>query len=148
MTGQRFRRLLTISLLCGVGILTSGCGPLLFRQDHRLAIQSPHDRSTVRAPLNIHWSARDFASPADGHFAVFLDRDPQPPGESLEYFPKADRSQGIFVVAATSLRIDTFQRDFSLPKSDQNLHDVTVILLDRNGRRIGESAAFAQFRVQ
>ena len=148
VTRQRVWRPVPLGLLCAVGILSSGCGPLLFRQDHRLTIQSPSDRSTVRAPLTIHWTARNFTPPTDGRFAVFLDRDPQPPGDSLDYFPKAQRTMGIFVVSSTSLRIDTFQRDFSLPKADQNRHDVTVILLDRNGRRVGESAAFAQFKVE
>ena len=129
-------------------LLGSGCqSQLLFRNDHRITIVSPRDFSTVHAPVTIRWVTRDFSAPTDGHFVVFLDSDPQPPGETLNYFA-GQSLQYVWTVDTTSFRIPHFPLvDPNAPKQEQEHHDVTVILVDRQGRRISETAGFVEFNL-
>lgn len=127
-------------------LLLSGCGQYLFRQSDRLQIVSPRAYSSVRAPLTIRWVARDFTAPSDGEFAVFVDRDPMPPGEGLDFFARDDRD-GIRLLDASSLQIPVLPRRQGVDPAEQDHHDVTVVMLDRSGRRIGEYAGFTEFNL-
>ncbi len=129
-----------------VAATVSGCGPYLFRQSDRVQIATPANHATVREPVTVAWDVKEFAPPRDGSFAVFVDRDPMPAGESLGYFAAKDRD-GIHVLAATSLRLDQLSRRAGVDPAEQDHHDVTVVLLDQQGRRIGEYAAYAEFTV-
>ena len=124
----------------------SGCEQYLFQQSDRVQIVSPQIYSTVREPLTIRWQTQDFAAPRDGSFAVFIDRDPMPPGEGLDYFPSQNRD-GIHVLTSTALRIDVLSQQVGVDPAEQNHHDVTVVLLDGGGHRIGEYAGFTEFTV-
>jgi hypothetical protein len=125
----------------------SGCQSMLFRNDHRIDILSPSNLSTVSQPVTLQWSARDFSAPASGTFAVFVDRDPMPPGDGLDDFNVHDR-QGIYVLDGTSLHLDALAPQAGADPAEQNHHDVTVVMLDTQGHRIGEYAAFTEFTVQ
>jgi hypothetical protein len=127
-------------------LATTGCSDLLFRNDHRITITSPGSYATVGVPLTVTWTVRDFNAPNDGSFAVFLDRDPQPPGQTLDQF--GGRPFDIFRVSQPSLRLDTVVPHHAADALERNQHDITVILLDRSGRRIGESQAFVEFNVR
>ncbi len=129
-------------------LLGGGCqSQLLFRNDHRITIVSPADFSNVRGPVTIRWVTRDFSAPADGHFEVFLDRDPQPPGETLHYFA-GQSLLDIWTVDTTSFLIPRFPLpDPAAPKQEQEHHEITVILVDGQGRRIGETSAFVEFNL-
>ncbi len=124
----------------------AACGQLLFRQSDRLEMLAPANYSKVREPLILRWAARDFSAPADGAFAVFVDRDPMPPGETLDYFAPDDR-EGIHVLDATQLRIEVLAPLVGVDPAEQNHHAVTVVMLDRSGRRLGEYAGFTEFNV-
>ena len=130
-----------IAVMAFAVLVASACQPLLFRQDHRVAILSPAIYSTVGEPLTITWVVKDFSAPADGKFAVFMDRDPMPPGESIDYFDPGNRDS-IFVLSASRLRIDLLNPQVGVDPAEINHHMVTVVLLDRSGRRIGEEAGF------
>jgi hypothetical protein len=135
-------------LVCAVSAaLLTGCQSYLFRQSDRLVMVAPQSSTTVREPLTIRWQAHDFSAPDDGRFAVFVDRDPMPPGEGLGHFAPLDR-QGIYVLDATSLHLAALSPQSGVDPAEQNHHDVTVVLLDRNGNRIGEYAAFTEFTVE
>lgn len=125
----------------------SGCGDYLFRQSDRVTVQYPGIYSTVAAPLTIRWAARDFQAPAGGHFAVFIDRDPMPPGEGIDYFAPVDR-ENIWVLDQSSLKVEHFRRRAGVDAAEQDHHDVTVVLLDASGRRVGEYAGFTEFNVR
>ena len=129
-----------------ISVAVSGCGPYLFRQSDRVQIATPADHATVPEPVTVTWDVKDFAAPRDGSYAVFIDRDPMPPGESLAYFDPHDRD-GIHVLTATSLRLPVLGRLAGVDPAEQDHHDVTVVLLDQQGRRIGEYAAYAEFTV-
>lgn len=126
----------------------SGCqGQLLFRNDHRVTIESPANFATVTLPVTIRWQARDFTPPSSGRFLVFVDRSPQPPGDSINDFPASDRA-GIYTVDGNEIRLSVFARDPQAPPAEQDHHEVTVILVGPDGRRIGETAGFVEFDVR
>lgn len=130
-----------------VATAVCGCGPYLFVQSDRVQIVTPANHATVPQPVTVTWTVSDFTPPRDGSFAVFVDRDPMPPGESLDYFDAKDRD-GIHVLTATSLRLPVLGRLAGVDPAEQDHHDVTVVLLDAQGRRIGEYAAYAEFTVE
>lgn len=167
-----FRRLLraTALLLCVV-LATAGCRlqGLNFLEDTRVQIVAPGDREQVALPLTLEWDVTDFsiagpdeigAPDADaGYFGIFFDRSPPPPGEPLSWLARDDGScvaargcpdaewfeqRRIYTTTDTSFIID------QLPaRSDdrREFHEVTIVLLDPSGRRIGESAFAVEFEV-
>ena len=142
---------------CGFG--TSG---LSFVEDERVDILRPADHSVVSVPFKVQWSAEDFRTGADaGSFAVFLDRAPQPPGETIAWMFRDDGA----CTAAPSCPDSQYLADHHVFLTDQRmieitdvphdtgddqrrLHEVTVVLLDEQGRRIGESAWTVSFKVR
>lgn len=134
---------------------------LQFRHDRRLEITSPADRGVVNLPIVIQWTIKDFevkpvgegSGSSAGHFGVFVDVTPQPPGEGLEYFTRRDPAcqrgtsclttfylaqRGVFQTTETTFRITNIAKRFEVPKDQQDWHEVTVVLLDGQGHRIGE----------
>jgi hypothetical protein len=163
---MRAMRVRGLALCIGLLLLVSGCrfGGLAFRVDERLEFTSPENRSTVTLPFDVRWSVKDFrvvgpdgsASNDDGFFAVLVDVSPMPPGEGLAYFARDDDScrpaddcpdaayladRRIHTTQATSFRVDALAdtRPTDRPSADDN-HEITVLLLNGKGERIGESA--------
>jgi hypothetical protein len=160
----------TAAAVLAMALLLSGCAVkgLGFREDDRVEIVSPKNHSTLTLPVTVRWRTKDFrvtgpgGTPSDdaGYFAVFLDRSPQPPGETVEWLAKEDqtcfRSRGcpdaewftnhkIFPTTASSFTIDVLP---TRTKEDlRTVHEVTVVLLDASGLRIGESSFWVEFRV-
>lgn len=127
-------------------VLLGGCQDMQFRLDHRIEVQSPGNFAKVREPLSVRWTARDFNPPSDGMFAVFVDRDPMPPGKTMDYFSDKDRNH-IWVVDTPSLTVDSLPGKPGVNDIERNHHDVTIVLLDASGKRIGETAGFAEFDI-
>lgn len=153
-------------------VLAAGCvdvSELQFVQDDRLTFDAPGSRELVETPLQLSWAMTDFevvergqGEPSDdaGYFAVFVDRAPVEPGETLEEVAGRDdvcrrdpacpdeqylADRGVYVTTTPSLTIDLVPALGSTEEIE--LHDVTVILLDSRGRRIGESAWYREFRM-
>jgi hypothetical protein len=148
------RRLAAVLLLA----LAPACGVegLNFVQDERVTITAPRDRAEVSLPVTLRWSARDF----DGTYAVFVDRAPVPPGQTLAWLARDDElceqtvgcpneawfaDRDVYATSSTQLTIDDLpdltdgeRRDF---------HEASVVLLDRDGRRVGEAAFTVEFQV-
>lgn len=167
---RSFGRLAAIILLAAssAGCSTSG---LSFVRDDRVTITTPVDRARVELPVTIRWEVEDFrvtgpvpdrsASDDAGYFGVLLDRSPPPPGETLGWLIqddlvcKADPAcpnddylarRDIFSTTETSFVI----REVPPPAANERtrqFHEVTVILLDGAGRRIGESAFSVEFEL-
>jgi hypothetical protein len=159
------RALLACLLLLG----TTGCGDLAFRVDDRVSFSAPQDQSTVKLPVTIDWDIRDFdvvapgsAAPTRdaGYFAVFVDQAPMPPGKTLSWLARDDetckpsegcpdegylRSAGVFTTTKTELVIEQLTRHSGTSKER---HQAVVVLLDTQGRRIGESAFRVVFNVK
>lgn len=158
----------SVAAATGALTLTAGCGlghlqDLNFRVDDRLHFVTPKDRSKVHLPLTIQWRMHGFtvAAPGSaaprrdaGYFALFVDRSPIQPGQTMKAICKADpfergdakcpttaylQGQRIFPTTSDSVTLDRIP---NLPGSKDNvqLHTFIVVLLDTAGHRIGESA--------
>jgi hypothetical protein len=151
-----------------VALALTACVPdgLAFVKDERLDIVTPDSLATVTTPVTIEWEVDDFritgedgsSSDDAGYFAVFVDRAPIPPGEDLAWLARDDRrcletkgcpdstyfsDRGAYSTRETSLTLK------HLPDQDayqgHERHEVTVVLLDGTGHRIGESAWYVDF---
>lgn len=159
---------LPASVLVFTLALAPACIPqgLAFVQSDKVAITEPDYREKITLPLTISWDVKDFevtgpngeARDDAGYFAVFFDATPIPPGKTLEHVARDDfvcrntpgcpddvyfADRGIYETTDTTLTVKR------LPDLDafegHETHEVTIILLDGTGRRIGEHAWFTQF---
>jgi hypothetical protein len=121
-----------------IAAAATACVPdgLSFRVDERVTITAPDDREQVTLPLTIDWDVRDF----DGTFAVFVDRAPIGPGDPLP----DELPSGVFATDDTEVVLE------SLPaaSADDELHTATIVLIDGDGRRVGESAFDVTFETE
>jgi hypothetical protein len=132
---------------------------LQFRESDRIVIESPDDDGAVGLPVVITWV--DNAETTATRFAVFIDRTPQKKGKTVEslFIDKrrcrpergcpdeaflADR--GVFVVDGTSITVDTIDRG-DVQGRQREFHDVTIIPLDVDGRRLGEASTTRRFEL-
>ncbi|MEX2555950.1 MAG: hypothetical protein WEB06_09980 [Actinomycetota bacterium] len=131
-------------------------------QDTRLRITAPADRSTVTLPIEVRWTVRDIP-PGQRRFLVIVDGSPQPPGKGLDWFARNDdvcratrgcpdtrylENNHIFLTRDTSLTIPALAPRADEPAARRHRHDVTVVLVDAQGLRVGEAAAFVEFTVR
>ena len=152
----------------GLIILACACAPagLAFVQDKRLEIVQPEPRSTVELPVTIRWRVEGFritgpdgrVKPDAGYFGVFVDTTPIPPGETVAWVARDDRSctsrpgcpdetyladHRTYETEGTTFTLE--QLPFLDAYAGREQHEVTIVLLDGTGRRIGESAWFVTF---
>lgn len=153
-----------------VAVLTSACGVsnLAFFTDNRLHFVSPSARALVKLPVTIRWRISGFSvvpagtlpvSSRSGYFAVFVDRAPIKPGQTVA--ATADRQcrrtpgcvnagyladRGVYTSVSDSLTLTQIAN----VNTYENLqtHEATVVILDSSGRRIGESAWYLDFRMR
>lgn len=166
------RRLAPALGVLGLCVALTGCVPqgLAFRIDDRLTFTSPEDRSTVELPVRLAWEIRDFevvepgerAGEDAGYFAVFVDRAPMPPNASLRWLARKDAScreddgcpdeeylnaRGVYTTTATELVLEQLPRTTDREDRKER-HRAVVVLVDGDGRRIGESAFEIAFDVE
>jgi hypothetical protein len=143
----------------------SACGVhgLSFKADTRVDIIRPGDRDEVRLPLTVDWTAKGFAvGQGRGSFGLLLDREPPRPGKTLAWLFRGDRSckgesgealcqtrdflarHQVFRTTKTSFTIDLVPR-LSGNDRRRQFHEFTLVLLDADGRRVGEGAWSVQF---
>lgn len=168
---RRLPRALLALALC-LGLAGTGCSvsALAFVVDHRLHFVSPRSRATVTLPVTVRWTIRDFtiagpgAGPASSHvgyFALFVDRAPVRPGQTLRAVASGDRvclhtpgcpdqtylnDRGVYTTTNTWFtfsQIATLNTVNSHEKKE--LHEVTIVLMNTAGHRIGESAWYLDF---
>ena len=158
----------------GIVLLTSGCvklSELQFKQDHRLEFTSPDDYEFVKPPVEIEWTMKDFEvlpansgePPSDdaGYFAVFVDQAPIKPGRTLEDVAGRDEAckmaprcpdkrylaaKAVYVTHQPRLTLELIPQLTS--KEKIQTHQLTVILLDSTGHRIGEYAWHLYFKAE
>jgi hypothetical protein len=150
----------SLAAVAVVAVAMTGCGVrgLSFVEDDRVSIVEPADRATVELPMTVRWRAEDLGPGAS--FAVFVDRAPQRPGRTVESLADGDAacevdpacpdqayfaSRGVYTTADTELTI-AFLPDLA-EGDNRDFHEVTVVLLDGDGARIGESAFRVEFEV-
>jgi hypothetical protein len=156
--------------LAVIAILGTSCGftrtdaPVSFKADHRLSFESPDQEDDVHIPVRLDWKVKDFPLKNGNWFAVFIDKPPVGPertvrirlcteGEKLPPQAGTDRKickddlQRIYLAERTSLTLECFEPRFSAPERERNTHTATVILVDRNDRRVGQAVTTVRFHV-
>lgn len=147
-------RVLSAALIGALLLASCRFNGLSLKQDARVDIVFPQDRSEVELPMNVQWKAEGFT----GSYAVFVDRAPQPPRETVRSLFKDDQdcqrrpdcpdapylaAQNIYLtgdrIVSVSQIPDLEGREF---------HELTIVLLDEGGRRLNESAFAVEFRVR
>lgn len=163
------RRMALVALAAALSF--SACTDVSFRIDRRLHFLAPRDRDVVKVPFTLRWSMADFqvVGPGQGtptrhagYFAVFVDRAPVHPGQSLKAVAGGDRQcklqpgcpdtqyladHRVYTTTGTSFTL-TQVPAVAGSRDTVQLHQVTVVLLDASGRRIGESAWTRQFKMR
>ena len=144
--------------------ITRQDAPLSFRPDKRLAMVAPKPEAKVNLPVKVNWESKDFALQDGNRFGVFVDTAIPSPGDILRVrlctrlgeLPPApgdfrgickDQREQISFTTDHSVSFDCFEPRFNKGKRRMNDHTVTVVLLDKNLKRIGEAAANVMFRV-
>lgn len=159
-----------IAALLALALPACGVSGLNFRQDERVEITAPGDRAEVSLPVTVTWRVRDFEvtgpdgrdRPDAGYFGVFVDRAPQPPDKTQAWLTRDDTSCGtpaacrdpeylaqLNVHSTTDIRfvIQRLVEPSSTAQRRREFHEVTIVLLNGRGERIGESAFVRQFEV-
>jgi hypothetical protein len=136
---------------------------LAFRADDRVDIVAPGDRDDVRVPVTIRWRSTIPARRDGGpYWAVFVDREPIRPGQSLRAVadeacnrtpgcPDAAylRDRSVYLTDRTSVRIDVLPEGGSDEReSARDRHEATIVVVDASGHRVGESAWSVEFRAE
>jgi hypothetical protein len=135
-----------------------------------MTITSPHENELVSAPFTLRWTMKDFTvagrgvGPVENHtgyFAVFIDRAPVRPGQTLAAVSKNTPScqhttlcmtpsylagEQVYVTTKDELRLQSVADILSNNESTQ-FHTATVILMNTAGKRISESAWTVEFKM-
>jgi hypothetical protein len=140
-------------------LLASGCAVdgLAFVRDDRLDILAPGTGATVRLPFEVRWSAPD----VDANYLVLFDRTPMRPNRTLRSLVPSDdhcRSRpncpdkqwladhDLYLTSGTSIRVEDLPEERTNHRA-KDRHEVTIVLIDDRGRRIGESVFIREFIV-
>jgi hypothetical protein len=161
MTRRPRRRATPLVALLALG----GCAMqgLSFRVDDRVDLREPADREEIALPYTFRWDVHDVEpTGGSGRFALFLDRTPMAPGRSADSLlsdeqearcagdpactAEALAADGVWLTDDTELTVDSVAADPDDRPSD--LHRMTLVLLDEDGRRRGESAFSVEFRLE
>ena len=152
-----------VLLVLGLTFLPACGRDLAFREDDRVDIVRPGDRADVKLPVKLQWTAKlEHPSAGGPYYAVFLDKAPIRPGQSLRAIgddtcgktpgcPDLQylRDRYVFVTDKTSLTLDAVPQTSSSERTGaKNRHEATIVLIDADGRRIGESAYAVEFAVK
>lgn len=158
-------------LLIVLGVAQSGCavptGSLRLTADDRLSFSAPEDGAEVELPVTLRWTMDDFEvqQPGDpvssdaGSFAVIVDAYPMGPGEPLsELLPEGACSGApdcpppdlLQTLADTYVTRETTVTIPSVPATQYggSSHYAVVVLVDADGRRIGDSSWTLNFTVR
>jgi hypothetical protein len=155
-------------LLAALLVFIAACSGIAFREDKRVTISSPKDRATVTLPTRVQWTVSDFDAvgldgsndPKRGVFAVFVDRAPMSPGKDLRSLAEGDthcrtpecpddawfRQHFVFIAKDTLLALNALPDLRDRPVGPDK-HELTVVLVNGRGSRIGESAFAIEFYV-
>jgi hypothetical protein len=135
------------------------CSNLSFRVDHRLHWTGPHERKLTQLPVTVSWT---FSGPPPATFAVFVDREPIKPGQTLKAVAGGDKSckadpkcptadylaaRQVYTTTGTSVTLDQIPALTSTRDAVQ-LHSATVVMLDATGHRVGETAWTREFKLR
>ena len=113
-------------------------------------------------PFNVRWEAAPGGASGNAvHYAVMADRPPPGMWEPLRKalgrsrpcllpdIPSSQclREEGVYLSSERSVTINVLPPRFGAPTGLEDLHEITVIPLTADGRRIGEPSARVTIRV-
>jgi hypothetical protein len=146
-------------VVLSMSVASCALGPLT--KDDQLHVLRPRSLSDTTLPVQITWSWSGPRRPSA--FALFLDRTPIRPGQTLRaVVPSGDpcrvtpgcpdvtwlRQHGVILVSEMKASIPAVAvPGGTAGRDDPPVHQVTIVLLDGRGRRIGEAAYPVLFRV-
>ena len=151
--------LVAVSMLAACG----SDGQLAFRRDDRVEIVQPKDEQEVRLPVRLRWKADlDRRVNGERYFAVFVDRPPVAPGQSLSTLAdeSCERTPGcpdreyledryVFVTDKTALDLDVVPQPASSQRTGaKDRHEAVIVLVDGEGRRVGEASYRVSFGIK
>ncbi|HVF74487.1 MAG TPA: hypothetical protein VM938_05515 [Acidimicrobiales bacterium] len=147
------------ALLACAWLTACSTSNLDFVADNRVKFLEPAHEAAVTLPVEISWEAEDF----DGMFGVFVDRAPIRPGQDLRSLVPHDdelcrrrpdcpdaawlATKRVYVTESTSVRIEELA-DRRAGNRQADRHEVVIVLLDHEGRRVGEAAFVREFTVE
>jgi hypothetical protein len=148
------------ALVIAILALSSCAGVGELRGD-QMTITSPRELAPVTLPLTVEWKARDLPSEATG-YAVFVDSVPMAPGHGVRSVvdqacrlrrgcPDAAylRTIGIYLTSDEKVVIPTLKTAGGIgSRADRPAHQVTVVLVDEDGTRVGGYASTQTFRFE
>lgn len=148
-----------LALMLAVVLPACAVTGLSFVQDDRVRIVEPEPNAKLSLPFEVRWDVEGY----DGSFAVFIDRSPVKPNQTLEALvPERDTvcrtdpdcpdaewlaDRNVYVTTDTSLMLEHLP-DRRENDSTGDRHELTIVLLDEDGRRSGESAFTREFLVE
>lgn len=159
-----------MAVILAVMIGASSCAVhgLEFVTDSSVTITSPLNRADVRPPFMISWRVHEASLAGQiadgrqpGYFAVFIDRTPVRPGQSLKVItdhvcqqtpgcpgPAYLAQLNVYLTRGTSLTVTTLPDlvpPGSLPNRLDYLHQATIVMVNRQLQRIGEASFSINF---
>jgi hypothetical protein len=145
-------------------VAVGGCARApLFTADRSLRFVAPVQMSTVIAPVEVSWRTDHLPLHA-AQFLVFIDTPPIHPGQNLRAIASGDPScvpkagcpnaaylaaRDVFITTRDRVSVPFVAALSGLEGHDSlAIHQLTVVLVDAHGTRVGEYAYTVQFRVR
>jgi hypothetical protein len=140
---------------CLVGL--TGCGVGSFVTNQSVHVISPAPLTTVSAPFVVAWTVSGRTGP---RFAVFVDQSPIAPGQSIDDLASQQCQRqpgcvnasylaglGVFLTASDQVTVPVLAPlGGAAGREAFPVHTVTVVLMDSQGRRVGDAAWRVEFR--
>jgi hypothetical protein len=142
-----------------------GCADVALERDQGVRFLAPPDGARVSLPLVVRWSVDPgrfrptgfdgSTSGRHGVYAVFVDSAPMRPGRHLDSLAEGDKTcqtspgcpdttwladHGVYLVRTPQLALRGLPSDGGRSAPGGRRHQVTVVLLDGRGVRVGEAA--------
>lgn len=152
------RRTPTIAGWAATVLLAACAGSPQFSGDGLVRIVQPSELEVVTAPVTLTWRG----TPTDGvRYAVFVDRTPIRPGQNLRSLANESckrtpgcpdeaylRERGIILTTQQQAVIPYIAKQSGVGgHAALPAHRATIVLIDADGRRVGEQAYTVEFRV-
>ena len=132
----------------------NGVGPA-FRQGTELRFMIPRNGGTVQLPSTVRWTGH---LPSGGSYGVYIDETPQPPGKTIWYLVENGVGCTSQQMCATRQNLQAHGADYTTApeyqltptdfSSKSGLHQVTVVVLDSQLRRVNENSYTVTVRIK
>ena len=155
-------------MAASLSLVLSSCAisGLEFRQDNRISITTPASLSVVKVPFMLRWTVKDFnygpntIQGGNDYFAVFVDRQPMPPGAGLRVLGDSTcqatpgcpneaylAENYVFLTAKPRLLITSLPEllPSTTRKGTKEDHEIVVVLMDSTNHRLGASSWYVDF---